>query len=82
LTLTLMQRASVDYSALTQPIYATLDSGTAIPTNTGLAGSVPVTVDQINTMVGNFNSLLSVWNTQAVQQLHAAFVGAANLNGQ
>jgi hypothetical protein len=81
-TLTLMQTAVLDSTVSSAAAIAALSSGTTIPNPSSLAGSGQISVDQLNQMLANFSGLLSAWNTTSVQQLHAQFIGAANINGR
>lgn len=78
----LMEMASIDYATISQPIFALLDAGTAVPTTTGLAGAVPVPKEQVDAVMTQFATLVATWNAGAVLVLHVELVGAANLNGQ
>lgn len=81
-TLTLMQAAALDATVSSSSAISALASGAVLPNPSALAGSGPVTIDQLNQMLTNFNGLCASWNTPSIQQLHAQFVGAANINGR
>lgn len=76
-----MQMAVDQYNATGSAVLATLQQTDTINYTGGLNGAVPVTVAQLEAMITAFSQLLAAWNTDAVRQQHAVFVGGANLNG-
>ena len=80
-TLFQMQVAVLDSQVSSNGAIAALAPGASLPNEFGIKGATPVTIDQLNQMLVNFQNLLTTWNTPAAQQLHSEFVGATNLFG-
>ena len=62
----------------TDALVASLDAGTVIPNTGNLAGAVPMTkeeVQSVDTAVGN---ILTTYNTAALRQTYAKLAGAQN----
>lgn len=78
-----MEVADLDYDVITSPLYARLEAGEAVPTQTNLAGAVPVAKENVAAVIAQFKGLVLAWNDPtSVLPLHAEIVGAVNLNGQ
>ena len=81
-TLTLMQAADTEYSAISKAIMDTLDTGEVIPKATSLDGAVSLPHEAHVELLAAFKSLLAAWTSAETNAKHAKFVGAVNLAGR
>lgn len=62
-------------------IITSLDAGAVVPNASGLAGSMDLTKEQIQTAVTDMNSLLTAWWTDAKRQGYDLMAGPNNTRG-
>lgn len=76
---------AVQYSATVNPIISTLDDGQVLPTNTGLAGAVPLDKADPGYLVSYLSALTAYFagnlNDSGHQALYVKAAGAYNLLG-
>lgn len=62
-------------------IIASLDAGAVVPNASGLAGSAPLTKEQIQTAITDMGSILAVWwDVAAKRQSYDLMAGPPNTN--
>jgi hypothetical protein len=80
-TIAAMRIVALDAAAISGPVLALLDADASIPTECGLPGVGDASKVQCDDLLAAFGSITAVWNTDSVRLLHAAMVGAVNIDG-
>ncbi len=69
------------YEASATGVIASLDAGAVVPNNTGLAGAMPLTKEEVLELVTDIKTLQAGFNTPAKRQLISKAAGAGNIVG-
>lgn len=68
----------VKNDAIVADILNGLDGGLVIPDQSGLSGVSPLTVSDVQTMSGNFETVLATYRTPQARQIYVRFAGLTN----